>query len=76
MEKIWVFYGKTEALTGRVEERGEKGRTETRAGRMLLKHALKQLYGFSFPEGEGGTCTVGGHADKGTKRQALFTWLP
>lgn len=64
MEKIWVFYGKTEALTGRAEERGEKGRTETRAGRMLLKHALKQLYGFSFPEGEEGLAQLEGMLTK------------
>lgn len=48
MEKVWVFYGKTERLTGRAEEKGEKGRLETRAGRVLLAHALKKLYGLSL----------------------------
>ena len=54
MEKVWVFYGKTEGLTGRAEAKGEKGRLETRAGRVLLAHALKKLYGLSVPDGEEG----------------------
>lgn len=54
MEKIWVFYGKTEELTSRTEAKGEKGRLETQAGRYLLAHALDKLYGLSIPEGEEG----------------------
>ena len=58
MEKVWVFYGKTEGLTGRAEAKGEKGRLETRAGRVLLAHALKKLYGLSVPDGEEGAAQL------------------
>ena len=76
MEKVWVFYGKTEGLTGRAEAKGEKGRLETRAGRVLLAHALKKLYGLSVPDGEEGAAQLERMLTKGENGKPYLHGYP
>lgn len=61
MEKVWIFYGKTEELVDKSEN---KGRSETRAGRILLCYALNKLYRLSLQKGEEGIVQLEGMISK------------
>lgn len=76
MEHVWIFYGKTEELSGRAEERGEKGRIETRAGRILLGYALKKVYGLSLPIGNEGTAQLERMLSKGKNGKPYLHGYP
>lgn len=76
MEMVWIFYGKTEELSGRAEAGGEKGRIETRAGRILLGYALEKMYGLSLPEGNEGIAQLEGMLSKGKNGKPYLHGYP
>lgn len=76
MEKVWIFYGKTDALSGKAAPGGEKGRYETRAGRLLLCHALKEVYGLSLPKGEEGLALLERMLSKGKNGKPYLHGYP
>ncbi len=76
MEKVWIFYGKTDALSGKAEAGGEKGKYETRAGRLLLCHALKEVYGLYLPKGEEGLAQLERMLSKGKNGKPYLHGYP